>query len=257
MHSVQSIRAQVPTECYATLHSDRHSAKDDDHHHVTFYSFLYHLDIMHKANDFSGVLIERRQRTSAHRRVLLLKSRAEELLSPTNVYKCTYKHDLTTAATGIRNPLHAYEETFCVFGHELNNYEAPRVQSLFSSTSYMASMLRHALYGSLAPVVYRQASVDEPDTIPNVVHMIWFGDAHKTLKFVEYLSVKSVLGVLRPNVLKIHGDHMPSSSCPLWRQIVAHPRVTWVNISRPLLKYGQNFSASPIQHLADIGTFNT
>ena len=57
--------------------------------------------------------------------------------------------------------------------------------------------------------------------------------------------------VLRPERIYIHGDIKPRSD-ELWNELSADPVIQWVHMDRPVFKYGQNFTDSPIQHMADV-----
>jgi hypothetical protein len=72
------------------------------------------------------------------------------------------------------------------------------------------------------------------------------------MKLIEYLCVKSILHVIKPEKVRIHGDVKPPSSDDYWKELSANPSIEWVQIDRPVSRYGQNFSDSPIQHLSDI-----
>jgi len=223
-----AFKNQYSNECYEKLSRKKGS-----------YSFLYHLDLIHNQRDFSGVLLYSHNAATTQLKHGLTGS----LVSQRNVYKCNYKSDIWKTQN------YPFEDTLCVFGNELNIYEPPLIQNLYSpnNNNYFYKMLRYFLYESYNAV---QHTLSQNDVIPNVVHLIWFGDQYKVLKFIEYLCLKSILVVLKPDKVKIHGDNKPVGH--LWSEISKHPKIEWVQIERPLFKYGQNFSSSPIQHLADI-----
>lgn len=250
---MNSFRSRTASECYAALETTANSSSSSPN----FYSLVYKLDMTHhETNDFSGVLVwnARFNRSFDHHSLVLS--------SPYNIYKCHYRQDIIPSASSSSSSPSTrvdleYAQTYCIFGYESSMYEPPVLQNLFASnTSYFAMLVRKWLYGSSNPLVYQlpaltpTAAVDQP-WIPNVVHLIWFGQKYKGLKFIEYLCLKSILHVLKPDKVKIHGDVEPD--CELWRRTIKrHPKIEWVHLARPTLSHGQNFSLSPIQHLADV-----
>lgn len=244
--SIYATQAQVATECHRQLHRER-----------SFYSILYKLVLFHSLLDFSGIFMWHTSATSE----LSYETLAVKHIKHENVYKCHYKTDLIPSPKNVnlfrpgssRRPL-SYENTYCVFGYEINNYDVPLLESLFElDENYFNMFMRKQLYGTTRSLLNSGKRSDSATKqfIPNLVHLIWFGDEYKTLKFVEYLCIKSILKVLKPDKLKIHGDVRPHRSS-LWLELENHDKIEWVQIERPLFKYGQNFSNSPIQHLADL-----
>jgi hypothetical protein len=223
-----ALKKQYSNECYEKLTKNNQ-----------FYSILYHLDLIHNQRDFSGILLYSHNLLETQLKQTLLQMTVNQR----NVYKCNYKNDIW------KTQKYPFEDTLCVFGNELNIYEAPLLQNLFSpnNTNYFYKMVRYFLYKTYDAVRHTSS---RNEVIPNLVHLIWFGDHYKVLKFIEYLCLKSILVVLKPDKVKIHGDIKPVGN--LWDEISKHPKIEWVQIERPLFKYGQNFSSSPIQHLADI-----
>lgn len=223
---VDSIRASTSNECFNSINkisTDRN-----------FYSFLYKLDALHNPSDFSGILIWNSNFTGQVTR---------EITEYFNVYKCNYKNDI------FKTSKYFFNETYCVFGFELNIYEAPILQDIFfDKENYFYKMIRSFLYGDGNLIEYKKT---QEAKIPNVVHLIWFGSPLKTLKFIEYLCLKSILSVIKPDKIRIHGDNKPFN-CTLWQEISKNPKIEWMYRERPDFKYGQDFSASPIQHLADV-----
>jgi hypothetical protein len=242
--SVNKLREEMASECYLSLHNTNQ---------LSYYSFLYNMETIHKMSDFSGMLIVKlddQTKTKKEFETISIKKRLDEsLVSRENVYKCTYKSDLYKfdSLDGSRS-INLFENTFCVFGFELNTYEPPYLQNIFfdsySNVNYLDKMLRKMLYGQAETFGYGFKRGNEPN-IPNVVHLLWFGDKFKTMKFIEYLSLKSILNVLKPDKVRIHGDNKPA--CDLWKELSANPKIEWVERKRPLFKYGQDFSQSPIQ----------
>ena len=229
--NLDSIRTNMPNECFKALNPNKNE------HSENVYSFLYRLDAIHNQKDFSGILIWNRN--------YIETSFDHSLVNQFNVYKCVYKND-------IFRPDGMYENSFCLFGYELNIYEPPMLQHLFlnKENNYLYQSLRYHLYGNLNPVSYTKIENKSNPKIPNIVHLIWFNERYKGLKFIEYLCLKSILEVLKPDKVRIHGDNKPQ--CELWKEISKNKKIEWVQMERPLFKYGQNFTSSPIQHLADV-----
>lgn len=247
--NVKSLRENLSKECFLNL--------NNIYNRSPFYSFLYKMDTIHKPNDFSGILILKlnyltkfSQRFINNENLLSMRG----LVNKDNVYKCTYKTELSK--DNDHESITRYENSFCVFGFELNTYEPPYIQSIFfdidKQQNYMEKVLRTKIFGISDQIEYkiRNHSTDNDAKIPNIVHMIWFGEEFRSMKYIEYLSLKSILTILKPEKVKIHGDNQPM--CGLWKELIKHPKVEWVDMKRPLRKYGQDFSNSPIQHLADV-----
>jgi hypothetical protein len=187
---------------------------------------MYKLEITHRTNDFSGILIWNRHFNAS--------LNASLLISTYNIYKCHYKQDIIPSKETPPQHELEYAQTYCIFGYESSLFETPALQSLFSTKrNYFAALMRSWLYGNSNPISYRQ-NVREAK-IPNVVHLIWFGQRFKGLKFIEYLCLKSILYVLKPDKVKIHGDIEPG--CELWKSIKQNSKVEWVHLDRPLIRY--------------------
>ncbi len=58
--------------------------------------------------------------------------------------------------------------------------------------------------------------------------------------------------MLRPHKIQVHGDIEPIGD--YWQEMARRPDslVEWVDKRRELVKYGRDFSESPVQHLADM-----
>ena len=73
--------------------------------------------------------------------------------------------------------------------------------------------------------------------VPNIGHMIWIGG--RPMDFIFYLSVLSMLGVLRVDTVFIHGDVPPTG--PYWARLMTDqrlaPRVRFVTRPQPLMVY--------------------
>lgn len=180
----------------------------------------------HKENDFSGILLWNNEFNTSLSHSLLIES------SPYNIYKCHYRQDVLPVRQRDYEKEQEYSQAYCIFGFESALFEAPVLQNLFTSTSnYFSILMRKWLFNNSDPTTYKRREVE---IIPNVVHLIWFGQKFKGLKFIEYLCLKSILSVLKPNKVRVHGDIEPD--CELWRKIKRHPKVEWVHIERPLFR---------------------
>ncbi|CAF0723699.1 unnamed protein product [Brachionus calyciflorus] len=223
IYNVEYIKSKTQYECYKLLNEEN------------IYSFLYRLDYIHSKNDFSGILLWNNKHN---------ENVPDKLINLDNVYKCTYQSDI------LKNQKALYEDSFCIFGFELNAYEPPVLQDLFQQdNNYFNKIIRKILYNNSEPIKYRQL---ETEVIPNIVHLIWFSSSpFKSLKFIEYLTLKSLLYFVKPDKIKIHGDQKPYQ-CKYWNELSQNPKIEWVHRERPLFKYNQNFTSSPIQHLADV-----
>ena len=220
--NIDSIRVRMPSECYNVLHQ-----YEREEFYLNAYSFLYKLDIIHSERDLSGMLV---WRITADREN---HSIDETLVNQFNVYRCMYKNDVMKGDVALAASKSSFDSTFCVFGFELNIYEPPNLQSLFltQADNYLFEMLRYFLFDNLKPVAYKRLdAVTVAPRIPNVVHLIWFSTPYRGLKFIEYLCLKSILAVLKPDRVRIHGDNEPS--CELWKKIKKHPKIEWVQKKR-------------------------
>lgn len=217
--NINSIRSKTSSECYAALRPNSTA---------NFYSLVYKLEMTHRDhNDFSGIIVWNNEFNSTFTESSLVDS------TPYNIYKCHYRQDIIPVST--KNiPNSEYSQTYCIFGYESAMYESPILQSIFASTNnYFAMLMRKWLYGSSSPIVYKKS--EEPN-IPNVVHLIWFGQKFKGLKFIEYLCLKSILYVLNPDKVRIHGDVEPAE-CDLWNRMKRNPKIEWVHLERPIFRY--------------------
>jgi hypothetical protein len=248
LYSIESIRAKIGDECYASLHESKNSNQNE----FSYVSFFYKLELIHNLNDFSGVLLWRSfvSENSTIEKLTTSVDGLKRMIKHENNFKCHYKTDVFKS-TEI-STTSSYENTYCVFGYEFHSYDAPLIQNLFTGSDYFSQLMRKKFYGHSSPITHNQSLklTNGPARIPNIVHMIWFSHNYRGLKFIEYLCLKSILAILKPDKIKIHGDNPPS--CDLWKEISKHPKIEWVEIERPLHRYGQNFSDSPVQHLADI-----
>jgi hypothetical protein len=201
----------------------------------SYVSVLYKMEHFHVLGDFSGALLWNRE--------FIREKITPEMVKSEHVYYCHYKSDILDSLK------YDYANSVCIFGFELNLHDAPNLEMIFfNRDNYFSKTIRHFLYGSTKTVEYKKLDTEK---IPNVVHLIWFGEFYKTMKFIEYLCVKSILRVINPDKIRIHGDVKPFSD-EYWDELSANPRVEWVQMERPLSRYGQNFSGSPIQHVADV-----
>ena len=67
--------------------------------------------------------------------------------------------------------------------------------------STFGSLARKIMYGDSQEIKVQPIL---PGTIPKIVHMVWFG--FKTMDFVMYLCLRSILTVVNPDKVYIHGD---------------------------------------------------
>ena len=233
--SSESMRQELTSKCWKYLIETK------------FFSYLFKINKIHQKNDFSGILLERLDESefSVDEEEKFADELAKVHVSEMNNYKCHYRRDVFHSAENAPN---SFKNTHCVFGFDLNLHDTPYLQEIFFYSDYFSRFMRHSLYGLQNPVSYRM--VDQEPIIPNVVHLIFFSNNKRELKFVEYLCLKSILLVLRPDKVKVHGDQEPQGQ--YWLELTQSTKILWVQRERNYFKYGQNFSNSPIQHLADI-----
>lgn len=207
--NTHTVRAKMTSECYDSIHTNNH------------FSFLYRIESIHRANDFSGLFIEKIKNMthgSQFKHDLIDKH-----VTSFNNYKCHYKRDIINAEM---NSLNSYENSFCVFGFEMNAYDIPKLEDVFFKQSYMNSMIRKFIFNSSDLITYKR--IERLSQIPNIVHLIWFADGPRPLKFIEYLCLKSILLVLKPDKIRIHGDIKPIGDH--WNEIIEQSKgkIEWV-----------------------------
>ena len=245
-----SERSKISFECFNKIHSE------PDAHEFTYYSFLYSINIIHKINQFAGVFIwkvvnkDNKRVGDNHlieddddKTIKIDDIKTKRVSDAYNVHKLSYKDEVF-----IRNRIN-FVETFGIFGYEVNKYEPPQLESAFdpsTNNNYFYRTIRRFLYNRYESFKYE---ITKEAKIPNVVHLIWFGEQHKVMKFIEYLCLKSIITVVKPDKIKIHGDEPIGD---WWDKIKTHPKIELVKLERPMYKYGQDFTNSPIQHLADV-----
>ena len=189
------------------------------------YSILFNLEKIHKENDFSGLVIWRKE--------MRVENLSLSRVKQQNVFKCIFKNDVIQPKDWLKsNKL--YEDSFCLYGIESNNHD---LQDVFfhEKHSYFVKMIRYFLYNRLNPFKYEYIDEIKPKKIPNIVHLVWFSDESRSLKFIEFLCLKSILAVLKPDKVKIHGDNQPN--CDSWKKIKNNPKIEWVILFHQNFKY--------------------
>lgn len=221
--NTHTVRAKMTSECYDSIH------KND------YFSFLYKIESIHKANDFSGLFIWKLN-DSIKTESEFKNSLLDHHVTTFNNYKCHYKRDIINADL---NSLNSYENSFCVFGFEINAYDIPKLEDIFFKQNYMNELIRKYIFNSSDLVNYEKRKNDSIE-IPNVVHLIWFADGSRPLKFIEYLCLKSILLVIKPDKIKIHGDTKPIGD--YWNELVTYSdKIQWIQRERNLHKVIQSF----------------
>ena len=242
-------KSKISFDCFNSIHKNI----DQNFPH---YSFLYSVNRIHHENQFGGILlwrvinsesIEYSRNTSIEddeKEIRIEEIRNKKISNHENIHKLSYKEDAFT-----RKRVN-FEDIFGLFGYEFNKQLPPVLEDLFDSSTnnnYFYRTIRRLLYNQYESFKYKKTL--EPK-IPNLVHLIWFGDEYKSLKFIDYLCLKSIISILKPDKVKIHGDFQPSGY--LWDEIKFHPKLEFVELERPIHRYNQDFTNAPIQHLADI-----
>ena len=74
---------------------------------------------------------------------------------------------------------------------------------IMRSDTNMAAVARRLFYGDSTIV---DDSPKLPGKIPKIVHLVWYRE--KEMDFMMYLSLRSVMTILRPDKVFIHGDNL-------------------------------------------------
>ncbi len=262
-NGINSQYHNIGLECYQSVHRSQSIG-------FSYYSLLYQIKGVHEQHSLSGILVwqlnsqlnvkityndesmeadgyddkirldipSRRKKDT--RSIFLIKQ--DKLVSPMNVHKFIYKDKLSMPEAQAK-----FRDAYGIFGFEFNKLDAPNIEDAFTTPNYFYELIRYAVFGNTKPIGFEKKSTP---LIPRIVHMVWYGEKYKHMKLVDYLSLKSVILILKPDKVKIHGDVEPYGT--LWDSVKQHPIIEWVQRDRPLNRYGQNFENAPIQHLADI-----
>lgn len=130
-----------------------------------------------------------------------------------------------------------FDETIC---GELS--EIRPVDIMYTKTS-TAALLRYLFYNNQSIMT---ADPKLPGQIPKIVHLVWFNS--KEMDFIQYLSLRSVLSVVKPEKVYIHGDGQLTGE--YMSKLEKDPRVQWVLRERPRYIYGRDVLYT--QHKSDI-----
>ncbi|CAH1790243.1 unnamed protein product [Owenia fusiformis] len=82
--------------------------------------------------------------------------------------------------------------------------------------------------------------------VPNIAHMVWMGGGE--MDYLFYLSVLSVLHIVKVDNLYIHGDKEPTG--PLWKKVKHDERIILIYRDLPETIYKSNVELLP--HVSDI-----
>ena len=148
----------------------------------------------------------------------------------------------------------------CPSTQEVNKYsELPvRVNCVQMTSEFTPSVLldeeRDSNFNALARQVFYGAKTipkpvrHEDPVIPNIAHFVWLGGGE--MDFLFYLSVLSLLHIVKVDAVNIHGDRPPAGE--LWRNISGDPRVQFVRHDR-IKKAGKGMiPVKKIEHQADL-----
>ena len=105
-------------------------------------------------------------------------------------------------------------------------------------------LARQVFYG--AKTIPKPVRHEDP-VIPNIAHFVWLGGGE--MDFLFYLSVLSLLHIVKVDAVNIHGDRPPAGA--LWRNVSGDPRVHYVYHNR-MTRFGTGPFENLIQHQADL-----
>lgn len=75
--------------------------------------------------------------------------------------------------------------------------------------------------------------------VPNIVHFIWFGK-EKTMTFVNYISILSAYKIQKPEILRLHCDHLPVGD--YWNRLQSEVTLDVVHHDPPKTIHGHKLS---------------
>lgn len=116
------------------------------------------------------------------------------------------------------------------------------VQIMHPNTTF-GRLARTVLYGRSDPI---QAHPLLSGEIPKIFHLVWYG--RKLMDLMMYLSLRSILGVVKPDKVYIHGDGQLYGS--YLNELKKDPRVIFVYRELPTHIYGHQLLYT--QHRSDI-----
>jgi hypothetical protein len=226
--NTHSVRAKMTHECYNSLNKNK------------YFSFLYKIEAIHKENDFSGLFLWKHDNDDNDNDQLFIQELKQTHVTQYNNYKCHYKRDVVNADL---NSLNSFENSFCVFGFEMNAYDVPKLEDIFfKKNNYLNSIIRKYIFNDSKIITYfNNIESITSKIIPNKVHLIWFADGPRPLKFIEYLCLKSILLVIRPDIIRVHGDNKPIGD--YWNELnQLTNKIEWVQRERSLIKVSLKFN---------------
>ena len=117
-------------------------------------------------------------------------------------------------------------------------------RDIWRRNDVFGQVTRTLFYGS--PDIIPEAKPNYTSLIPNIAHMVWLGGGE--MDFLFFLSVLSLLHVVKVDTVYIHGDAPPSG--PYWERVKNHPRLEYVFREAPHTVYGTKVKVS--SHVSDI-----
>ncbi|ELT93963.1 hypothetical protein CAPTEDRAFT_191799 [Capitella teleta] len=139
------------------------------------------------------------------------------------------------------------------YGRNIQGYKCVVLNSSFVPAELLyLETAGKSLHNFLRKLLYGQEAIPKPEphpkeVVPNVAHYVWFGGGQ--MDYVFYLSVLSVLHIVKVDAVYIHGDRPPSG--PHWRRLLTQEvKVKWIHKPRPTQIYGVRVGR--VEHAADV-----
>ncbi|XP_071150163.1 uncharacterized protein [Mytilus edulis] len=129
------------------------------------------------------------------------------------------------------------QSKLCVHVHNVLPAHIMHADSEFGKSA------RKILYGNSEQVKVKPLL---PGLIPNIFHMVWFG--HKPMDFTMYLCLRSILTIVKPEKVYIHGDGLMYGE--YLQKLKKDPRVVYIHRETPTHVFGHQILYT--QHRSDI-----
>ena len=142
MSNLADFKDNLSVNCFRALNSN------EKHTNTNYFSLLYKLDFFHVLDaDFSGIFMWSKSWGEKSENKI-----DKSMVLKDNVHNCHYKSDI------LEKHKFSFEDTFCIFGHELNSPDTPVLEAAFfaNRSNYFYSFLRQFVYNKTQPVEFNR-----------------------------------------------------------------------------------------------------